>query len=414
METSGFIVYSIVMGKKLFVSLCVSVVSFLSLLSPILRNNIIYQSDEMYWVQTGRILQLILNRKFDDKYWNEHMGFTNFNGAKWIYAIGLRSFGHSDFSSINYPPTHIDQFKNQDGVKFSTNVDQYTFLIHGRLVSAIFASFSVGILFAISMLLFNKHYGISLLTAILLRIHPTLEYIATHALADSMLLTFQMLSLLLIIRIIHIKHYASSYVLLFLGIFLGYAAAVKINGVMFSFLFVFTMFVLMYKKNISPLKIFQQILYVLIVAIFTFICLHPNFFFFPKYTFLQMIIDRIHITQYHMQYFSRIDPPHVLYGLSDRLHAIYTNTLTPSLFVMILVSILTHIVYLIVKRRYCLSFDFVIIFLHIALIVYYFLWYAVFNDARYFLPLVPYIIFIAVSWIPTVMISLKKDKKVIC
>jgi hypothetical protein len=78
------------------------------------------------------------------------MGFTNFNGAKWVYAIGLSLLGHSDYESIGIPPDTYYKWNSFEGNVFPPDHELFTILKHGRIISAFMASIALGLLYILA------------------------------------------------------------------------------------------------------------------------------------------------------------------------------------------------------------------------------------------------------------------------
>lgn len=389
--------------KLVFLLICICLYSFI-LLYPSLKNNkILFTTDEIYWIQTARFIPYILERKFSDKFWDEHVGFTNFYGAKWVYGTGLRLFGYSDYSGIHYPPKHIDQFSEFDGSIFPPSNSFYDLIAHGRIISMIATSVGIGIFSVFCYLILGNSFIAAFISATLLLYHPIIRYIGTHALADSMFFAGHMMSLVLISLLLQSGFNKSILFYIILGSTFGYTMSVKINGFMYFFMYVITLIAWSYRYNLSTRFMIKTLVITTISAEITFFLIHPNFFFFPTYSFPQMIADRIFITKYHMNYFAQIDRSHVLFTIPERIISIYRHIFTNSVKFSFAIAIFIHLIYFMKSKRIILRKHMAFIWIHIVGISVSLLAYVVFDDQRYFLPLLPFICVFCASWIPHVL-----------
>lgn len=390
----------------LFVSICLY--SFMSLYPSLKNNNVTFTTDEIYWIQTARVVPYMLEQKFSDIFWNEHVGFTNFYGAKWVYAIGLRLFGYSNFSGIHYPPRHIDQFGEFDGKVFPSNNSHYGMISHARTISILTACVGIGFFSIFAYFMLGNSIVAALFSAMLLLYHPIIRYIGMHALADSMFFTGHMASLVVLSVLLqsHFKKAMLYYVIL--GCILGYTMSVKINGFIYFAMYIITLVLWSYRYNLSIRFMITTLIVTTISVEITFLLIHPNFFFFPHYSVPQMIADRIFITKYHMNYFTQIDRPHVLFTLSERIMAMNRHIFTDSVRFFFSVGAFSHLILLIRRRPIMLWKSMAFVWLHIIGIGISLLVYVVFDDQRYFLPLLPFICIYSVSWIPLALTYISK------
>lgn len=399
-ERRGF-VYNNIMGhrtKILLTSLLVFTFSFLSFLPTILRNTVPFHTDEMYWIQTARILPYMLETKFHDSYWREHMGFTNFNGAKWLYAFGLRLLGHTDFSSIGNPPFHYEKWKAYDGTPFPINHQLYPLLLHGRLISVFSTSVGMSFMF-LFVLMTVSNYPAAILAVILLRVHPVTVNIATHAFADGLFLTLELFTFTLVVRMLRSHVLLESRTFVLLGAILGYGVATKINAFMFYILVLIDIVLWSILHGIPKRQLFRAFLVITLVAQFTFLIVHPNFYFFPQYSPLQMIADRVEITRYHMAYFFSIYPDHVLFTVPQRFNSLWRHVFTPILLPLFVAGFIESIYLCIKRENWTKSSVFFMQWINLYIVSLFLLAYVAFDEQRYFLPLLPFICLIAVSWI---------------
>ena len=267
-------------------------------------------------------------------------------------------------------------------------------LFHARLISAFCASIAIGGMFVFGYILFPNTILVALASALLLRIHPITVNIATHAFADSMLLLAEIAWASLLSYIIKYSQNARHW-LIMLGGILGYAVSVKINASMF---YIISLFLIATGAKTTITQYIDKIFLITISAGLTFIFFHPNFFFFPSYTLYQMIADRFFITQYHMDYFSHIDASHVLHSIPQRLHSLLSHVFTPVLQVFFTFGTI-YSIYLMLKRCGMQRKIFLLLWISAGIIVEFLLSYVVFDEKRYFMPLLPFVCLVASSWL---------------
>ena len=402
---TGFCLYndflydkSIVKNIRILLIACtVAVVAFFSFVPDILRNNVSFDTDEMYWIQTARMLPYILEGKFQSPYWHENMGFTNFNGAKWYYAITLNAIGfkEKDFNLIGIPPDTYYKWKDI-GIVFPPRQRLYPLLKTARLFSALAVSIGMALLFLSVIEVFNGDIIVAIFATLLLRFHPIILYIATHALADSVFLVGQLTWLNLVIRIGKSKRMNSIVLLIAVGACIGFTASVKINGAM---LYVLTLGILLLKNRTTPYELLIKTLIVTFASEFTFFVVNPNIFFYPQYPLWMMITDRIAITKYQMTYYLIHNPPHVLLTIPQRVQSFYYHVFNPIVLSCFGLSIVTTIPLLknIKNKTVLLKIGYywilaVLIFISL-------LSYVVFDEQRYFLPVLPFIITLCSVWV---------------
>ncbi len=374
--------------------LLVSFLTFIFLFVKIQKNEIPFQSDELYWIQTARILPYMLEEKLYLPYWREHMGFTNLNGAKWIYAFGLRAFGHENFEYLGIPPQTYYLWNSYDGKILPNNHAAYPILYHGRIISAIVASFSAGVMFILTFILM-ENISISLFATVLLISHPIFQTISLHALADSSLLLGELLMYYLTIRILNSTK-KNVFLYMFLGISFGFSISVKINSAMFVPLIIATLLLDFHRRNMKLKQCVMRLTAVSVSAVICFLVLHPNLFFFPSYTLLMMIQDRFEITKKHMNYFRINMPGHVLDTVLSRGISLYHHVLTLPILIGLMTSVIPFF-----RRVHTREYMFRIfgILTHILFIIVSLLTYVVFNEQRYFLPVLPFICILGSLWI---------------
>jgi hypothetical protein len=374
--------------KYFIIAFIISIVSFISFLPSILKNDVLFQIDELYWIQTGRILPYIYNKKFQDPYWHEHFGYTNFNGAKWIYAVGLLFTGKNNFELIAYPP-HYEKWNPYDGITFPQTDPIYSMLLRGRIISALVTSLAISLMFVFSCVIFEGKMIPALAASVLLRFHPTIPPIATHALADSMMLAFELINFTLLAVIMKKPIMKTQNMIMYLGISLGYSIGIKINAYMFFFIATAHLIFRAIIQKIRTIEFVKTIGILFCSTCIAYIFIHPNFFFYPQYAPMQMIKDRIDITSYHIRYYSAIDPSHVLNTLPQRLLSMTHHVFTPLYLIVFPIGLI-----LLIKKR---SKLFIMQIINMLCIAIFFMSYVVFDDPRYFIPLVPFVCLISAS-----------------
>jgi hypothetical protein len=403
-QNLNYTMYMLSKAAKIIFYLLLAIGLFFSFYLPISQNKIFFSMDEMYWIQTARILPYMLDRKLSDTYWHEHMGFTNMNGAKWIYAIGMKIFGHTDFESIGNPP-----FSNQPWLEYnilpSTHA-LYPMLLAGRLISAFVASAALCGMFYFSLKVFKGNIVAAFFVTLLLRTHPIITEIGTHALADSMLFFAQVAWMIVSYFIIKNSH-RSTLLLVLLGSVLGYAVSVKINGFMFYIVTVY-MFAYIGITTNNFTQVFKELFVASFIMINTFLLLHPNLFFFPSYTLAQMLFERVEITKYHIGYFLENDPDHVILGFFERVKSLSFHVFKPYISLFFGLGMI-KIFFLSVKKQLAqwnalfLQLPFLYIVTCVIIV------YVVFDDPRYFMPVLPFVCLFCAAWIPQLKHSPSAD-----
>lgn len=364
----------------LFIFTC----AFILYAKPIIGNTVVFHPDEMYWIGTGQIFPLLLGRETTHPFWNEYYGYANFNGAKLLYGVGLTILGHTDYRPLGLPPATYYQFEPFGGKPFPADHFLYTMVRDGRLISALFAAASVGLMFWYARAIVGSTMG-GALSAAVFALHPIMRLVATHAYADSFFAFF----ILVILLVIHhyLLHTGTRYSLwkaFAMGAIFAFAVSVKLNGLLF---FVPALFAFSMKEK-------SQNRFLIFVAVFVFgfagafALLHPNFFFDPTRGPAQIIVDRMRITRDHMVYFDVHEPGHVLWDIPSRMRSFYRQIfvwpwLVPVCMVGGWLTMRTK-----QKIMHFVAASALAIFIGT-------LGYVVFDEARYYLPILPFVSLLA-------------------
>lgn len=377
----------------LLISIILTIFSFIFFLTRIER--VPFETDEAYWVSTGKIIPILVQGRFSDPFWQEYYGFTNFNGAKYIFGLGLALLGHteSEINEAGVAPYTYYHWLPDEGKVLPQNHILFSLVRDARIISAFFAAISIGLMVIASFLLFQNLF-LSSTAAIILFAHPILQHVAVRALADSFFLCFIMLFLCGVLRIVKQKK-RYQHLLASLGIVIAYLMIIKVNGAMFLFAFSVSLvlFSLIDSKNFSIRKSLLTIALTSVTAVIIFFLLQPNLFFFPQYSLFQMIEDRAMITQQHIQYFSRVNPAHVTISLLARIHSLLHH-LFPLWFIPLFIF---GVVSSILRRKKNLAYPFIICMGII--VIFSVLSYTVFDEIRYFLPILPFVVLASVHFL---------------
>lgn len=350
-------------------------------LSPIAGNRIAFMADEMYWIQTGRIVQILGAKDWNDAFWDEYWGYTNFNGGKLLYGVGLRLLGGTTFEPIGLPPETYSRFKAYDGNPFPVSHELYSMLWKGRAISAFFGALAVAVT-SLYIWTLTKKMAFGLAAGVLLMLHPGFWLVATHALADSSFLFFWILFLFLLERFRGARPDRLVRYVVY-GSIVAITTSIKVNGILLL-LFFGLYEVLAWRRD----KIFLRFGIILCSFVIVFALFHPNFFFYPKRTPITILNDRVRITLYHMQYFGQRNPGHVLWSVGDRVVSSVNNIFQPRWLAPIFVIFLFWSLYRHIRLRTVGSSSCRVLLL--VLITYIpMLGYVVFDEVRYFLPMLP-------------------------
>lgn len=350
-------------------------------LSPIADNRISFMADEMYWIQTGRIVQILGAKDWNNAFWDEYWGYANFNGGKLLYGIGLGLLGGTTFEPIGLPPETYSRFKVYEGNPFSVSHDLYSMLWKGRAISAFFGALAVTVT-SLYIWTLTKKIAFGLAAGVLFMLHPGFWLVATHALADSSFLFFWILFLFLLERFRGARPDRLARYAVY-GSIVAIATSIKVNGILLL-LFLGLYEVLAWRRE----KILFRFGIVLCSFVIVFALFHPNFFFYPKRTPITVLNDRVRITLYHMQYFGQRDPGHVLWSVGDRIRSSVNNIFQPRWLVPIVMVPWLWSLYAHIRsgtiRPLSLRFLLLVLITYIPM-----LGYVVFDEVRYFLPMLP-------------------------
>ena len=380
-----------------FLTLVVGAISFFSFFRSISTNTASFIADEMYWIRTGGIVPLLARGDYKDPLWNEYWGYANFNGAKIFYGIGLSLFGHTEaeFDTLGLPPQTYFRFQKFEGGVFPASNDLYHLLRDGRTVSAIFASASLGLFFVFLILLLRRPV-LALGVSLALLFHPIVQEIATHALGDSMFLFFECLLLVVSEWYLAKKQKTSVWFPFCIGAILAGIASIKLNGLMFFGVFLVYEALRQSVRTLHGARVMLTPIAVCTVGFFlVFTMLHPNFFFYPERSPVTIILDRVRITKYHMEYFGKLTPSHILRTFPQRITSsvrhIFANW---QIVLVVLMGSIGALVELIVAagKNSSPSRRTTGIFLSIYLVI---ITYVVFDEGRYFLPVLPLLLAVA-------------------
>lgn len=373
--------------RNIIIFIVLSLSSFIYYFNPIQKNTVFFTTDEMYWISSARTLHMLIQKDFHNPLWREYYGFANLNGAKIIYGAGLILFGHNNVSSVGIAPQTYYRWVSYEGSPFPTNHPLYRLLRDARIITAFFMSASIGIVFAITTIL-SVPYLLGIAASIIVALHPVSMYLASHVFADAMFIFFQLILLCLLFQLR--KNKLSSIILeISIGFIFAWVISVKLNGLLF------TPIILLLLLRID--KLFKRYIHQLcVIAISTFIFLaliNPNFLFYPSYTPHNLLTDRIKITHDHIAYFSRVDPSHVTLSFQSRLFSLIRHLFTPWLAVISSIAFLSFI-YTFYKQK--APFHHILWFISLIIITEIILIYTVFDEQRYYYPIVPFIaIFVA-------------------
>ena len=377
--------------KYLCLFLCVSLLSWVYLIYNVRTNTPDFQADEMYWISTARIIPLLASKNTTDPFWREYYGYANFNGGKFIYGVGLWLFGYRDFTFAGSPPDTYYRYQSIQG-KYPVDDPYYPILRDAREISATFAALAVGLM-AVWVFIIFENIIPALLSAVVLIIHPIFLSFATIAFTDSFSLFFQMVFLVMLECYLRIKKGRTHLVLtILLGCCLAELTAIKMNGLLFGGVFVF--------YAIAKHKVFTSRdgwkAFMADLGIFTaagvnmFLLLHPNFSFPGANGPLDVLEGRLRITAYQMSYWGKNNPQYVWWTIPDRVvgsfHILFSSS--PLGFLMMLTGLL------LLMRNFQIPYGVQLSKVSVSAFYIYdvILQYVVFNQARYLLPILPFLI----------------------
>lgn len=371
------------MHKHLAITFLLFGVALVIYLIPIYRNTVAFFTDEMYWISTANTVHLLQNRDTKNPLWRENYGFTNFNGAKYVYGVGLLLFGHRDVRITGTAPQTYYRWISFEPMPFPIDHAAFSLVIHARIISAVITALAISLLYPLGILIGLPALSAALAT-ILFGMHPIVTHVATHAFSDGILLLWQMILLLSLFW--HRRSWGNFAAI---GIALGMLVSTKINGLLFLPIIAFLMAYALNKKSGFPYRKYGAALGVTVFScLLVFLILHPNFFFYPEYGPLAQFRDRVLITDEHVAYFSRVNPAHVLLSPQSRIaslvHHVFPMWLTGA-------AILSLIIFLWNARYRTVSQKQLLFLASGTVVTASVLSYCVFNEPRYYLPIVPFV-----------------------
>jgi hypothetical protein len=118
-----------------------------------------------------------------------------------------------------------------------------------------------------------------------------------------------------------------------------------------------------------------------------FLLLHPNLFFYPEYDLISQIRDRALITAEHIAYFSRVNPPHVILAPQARIMSLISHVFPVWLTAMTIMSLFWFFKNGSYRK---IPQNTAVFFISGAVVTLSVLSYCVFNEPRYYLPIIPF------------------------
>lgn len=374
------------MGKSAVIAGIILLLLSYGLFQRTIRINAIpFETDEMYWISTSDSLFRLIKGDLTSPKWREHFGFANLNGAKILYGAALLAHGIRNVDHLGTGAETYYLWERFAGKPFPVTHATYPLLTYARSYSAAFAALGV-LLTYLTTLWLTGSIAAGVVASAVMAIHPVTLYIASHALADSMFLFFQMLTLSLLIRQ-GSSTAASMRTNMFIGCAFAWLISVKMNGLLF---FPIILLLAIPWRGLSDWQeanaFAERIIVIGIFTVIMFVFLHPNFFFYPSYSLLDIYRDRVRITINHIGYFSTHTPGHVTLGLPSRLLSLSHTILTPMLSItssLAFLALLSAGVKKTLPRQYAV---WVASILMAAIVI---LAYTTFDEKRYYYPLVP-------------------------
>lgn len=375
--------------KRIITCVAVFLLAFSYYRSLIVSNRVFFMSDEMYWISTSRVVHMLWKGDFKNSEWREYYGFANLNGAKFIYGIGLSVAGHTDTRITGVAPATYYRWTGFEPGYFPQSHTAYPLLRDARIISAFFTAMAVTLLY-ILVTLIRLPTAIALASALVLGIHPVTKHVATHAFSDGIFLFFQMLLLVSLFRE-RKKHRHPYRMQIITGIMLAYLVSVKINGAMFIPIMIFLTILHPhgYPKALSARELIAQLAVIAASALIALALLHPNFLFYPDYSPLQLLRDRVQITTDHVMYYSQINPSHVILRPMDRIASLVKHSFPVWLGAMCAIGTLMTFIRAGNKQQRNTPY---LLYLAAGTVVSLsVLAYCVFDEPRYYLPVLPFI-----------------------
>lgn len=378
--------------KLIVIGACILLATLSYYVTAIYTNKVMFMSDEMYWISTSRVVQMLWQSDFRNPEWKEYYGFANLNGAKFIYGAGLALTGHTDTSITGVAPETYYRWTNLEPGYFPANHTAYVMLRDARYISALFTALAIALIYVLVLLL-GLPVTVAIASAIIIAIHPVTKHVATHAFADGIFLFFQMLLLCSLFWKGKIMGHRFTFLKeICIGAVLAYLISVKVNGALFiPIVFLFTIMNPHKQANReqSTQLSAKRLGIIAVSTILGIVLLHPNFIFYPDYSPLQLMRDRGQITIDHVAYYSRIDPSHVILKPTERIASFVRNSFPLWLGILSIAGACITFLYARQKRPYLLylTAGFIVTLSVLA--------YCVFDEPRYFLPILPFIAVLA-------------------
>lgn len=351
-------------------------------LIPIYKNTVSFFTDEMYWISTANTVYRLLEGDTKNPLWRENYGFTNFNGAKYIYGVGLLLFGHRNVRIVGTAPQTYFQWIAYEPNPFPKDHTAFPLVFHARIISAITTALAISLLYPLGITIGLPIFS-AILATILFLLHPIPHHVATHAFSDGILLFWQMV---LLISLFWRRKSWHTYVII--GIVLGALVSVKINGLLFVPVIFFVVAYSLKKNTVFPYRRFLTSLAATgLSGVLVFLLVHPNLFFYPEYTFVSQIRDRMLITAEHIAYFSRVNPPHVILAPQARIASMVAHIFPVWLTAMTIISLFWFFKNGSYRK---IPQNTAVFFISGAVVTLSVLSYCVFNEPRYYLPIIPF------------------------
>jgi len=380
--------------KHIVLSVSILLVTLSFYISVIYKNQVLFMSDEMYWISTSRVVQMLWKGDFNNPEWKEYYGFANLNGAKFIYGIGLAIAGHTDTRITGVAPATYYRWTDLEPGHFPKSHAAYPLLRDARVISALFTAMAVALLYTLAILMHIPVVA-AVAAALIMGIHPVTKHVATHAFSDGIFLFFQMLLLIsLFWRWGENRH--SHLPQIITGVLLACLVSVKINGAIFIPVI---FFLTIMRPNRQPhqsesIHMLEKRLGVITAAtLLTLVLLHPNFIFYPDYSPLQLLSDRARITAEHVAYYSHIDPSHVILRPAERILSLMRHSFPLWLGALSIVGALVTLIH--ANSKSGRNSAYLLFLTSGAVITLSVLAYCVFDEPRYYLPILPFIAVLA-------------------
>lgn len=394
--------------SHIVISIVVFVVLLLSYLRPVYKNRVSFLTDEMYWISTANVVHMLASWDTKNPLWHEYYGFTNFNGAKYAYGIGLSLLGHMDVSAVGVAPATYYRWISFEPEAFPERHPNFALLRDARVISAVFTAAAATLIYILGI---NIRLSVvsAIAAAVIFGIHPITRFVATHAFSDGILLFFQMMLLTALFGKQTKQKGLTREILI--GIALGALVSVKLNGLMFIPIILFL--ALPGVQHLTGVttpqtNYFFRMGVLIAAASLTVLFLHPNFFFYPGYPPAQMLRDRVQITTEHIAYFSQNNSSHVILEPMERVASFLRHGFPFWMSILILLGVAASAIPILYKKTVNYPY-----FLYVAggiTVLLSVLSYCVFDEQRYYLPVIPFMAVIA-SYPFTVIFSGRLFKK---